>query len=445
MSVHPIEYRYFYPDMKRIWEEESKLRFWLNVEAALARAHASVGSIPKEAAEEIGRKATLEHVKLARVKEIEKEIDHDLMALVKALTEQCEGGAGNYVHLGATSYDIEDTALALQFRDAMEIIEKDLTRLKKTLLGLASMHKQTVCIGRTHGQHALPTTYGLKFAVWAAEVQRNIERLAETKKRVLVGKMTGAVGTQAAFGAGGAEIQQRVMKELGIEPVMVSTQVVQRDRHAELVANLVLAASLCDKIAREIRNLQRSEIAEVFEPFRTKQVGSSTMPHKRNPHKSERVCGLFRVIKSFALPAIENNSLEHERDLTNSAAERIIFPETFILTDYVMRQTEEVLAGLEFNMQNIERNLGASKGLIMTEHLMLGLVKKGVGRQEAHEFLRRCSQEAYKAGKPLREVLVENGILEKFSENELDYYLDPKNYIGTAVQQVEMVLEALED
>jgi len=445
MPVHPIEYRYFYPEMKRVWEEETKLQMWLTVEGVLAKVHASLGNIPQEAAKEIERKATTEFVKLDKVKEIEEEIQHDLMAMVKALTEVCEGDAGNYVHLGATSYDIEDTALSLQIRDALKIIGDDLTKLKGILLNLVSNHKETICIARTHGQHALPTTYGLKFAVWATEAHRNLERLNEMKKRILVGKMTGGVGTQASFGEKGPEIQNLVMKELNLTPVMVSTQVIQRDRHAELVMNLALISSFCDKIAKEIRNLQRSEIAEVYEPFKSKQVGSSTMPHKRNPHKSERVCGLARILKSYVMPAIDNISLEHERDLTNSSSERIILPETFILLDYILRQTSSILEGLEFNMKNIERNLQMTKGLIMTEHLMMGLVKKGMGRQEAHEFLRNTSIEVVNSNKNLKDVLIEKGILNTFTQDELDYYLDPRNYIGTTVKQVERVVGMIKD
>ena len=443
MTVHPIEYRYFYPGMKKIWTEENKLETWLKVEAVLAQVHAKIGNIPQSAAQEIEKKANLNFVKLERVKEIEEDIQHDLMAMVEALTEVCEGEAKNYVHLGATSYDIEDTALSLQLKEAIKIIEDDLTELKKVLLNQANNHKETICVGRTHGQHAIPTTYGMKFAVWATEIQRHLERLNEVKKRVLVGKMTGAVGTGAGFGEKTEEIHKLVMQELNLEPVLVSTQVIQRDRHAELIMKLVLVTVSLDKMAKEIRNLQRTEIAEVMEPFKTNQVGSSAMPHKKNPHKSERICGLARIIKSFLYPTLENVSLEHERDLTNSAPERIIFPETFILLDYMLRQMTQILSGLEFNYSNIKRNLELTKGLIMTEHVMTGLVKKGMARQEAHEFLRNCSAEVIKTGKSLKEVLENKGISKYFTETELNWYLDPKNYIGNAVKQVETAVAKL--
>ena len=444
MAIHPIEYRYFTEEMKKVWEEEAKLQNWLTVEAALAKANAKFGIIPANAAEEISKKANTKFVKLEKVKKIEEEIQHDLMAMVKVLTEVCNGDAGKYVHVGATSYDIEDTTYALQFRDAIKIIEKKLTELKNVLLKLAEWHKKTICIGRTHGQHAAPTTYGMKFALYAAEIQRHLDRLEESKKRVLVGKMTGAVGTQASFGKKGIELQKFVMKELGLEPVLVSTQVIQRDRYAEVINDMALIASTLEKIAKEIRNLQRTEIAEVFEPFKEKQVGSSTMPHKRNPHKSERICGLARVVRSNVMPSLENIPLEHERDLTDSSVERIIFPETFILVDYMLKEMINILSGLEFNYDNIKKNLNMTNGLIMTENLMLGLVKKGIGRQDAHELLRQASMKVIKENKSLKEVLLKNEtIKKKFTGKELDWYLDPKNYIGTAVEQVENVIKTL--
>jgi len=444
MAIHPIEYRYFTEEMKKVWEEKSKLQNWLTVEAALARANAKFDTIPEGAAEEISRKASTKFVKLERVKGIEEEIHHDLMAMVKALTEVCNDDAGKYVHVGATSYDIEDTAYALQFRDAIRIIEKKLNELKNVLLKLAEWHKKTICIGRTHGQHAAPTTYGMKFALYAAEIQRHLDRLQESKKRVLVGKMTGAVGTQASFGKKGIELQRFVMKELGLEPVLVSTQIIQRDRYAEVIYDMALIATTLEKIAKEIRNLQRTEIAEIFEPFKEKQVGSSTMPHKRNPHRSERICGLARIVRSNVIPALEDIPLEHERDLTDSSAERIIFPETFILVDYMLKEMISILLGLEFNYDNIKKNLGKTKGLIMTENLMLGLVKKGIGRQDAHELLRQSSMKVIKENKGLKEILLKNSIIKKkLTEKELDWYLNPKNYLGTAVEQVENVIKTL--
>ena len=445
MPVHPIEFRYFYPEMKKVFTEESRLQKWLDVEASLAWAHSKLGTIPVEAAEEIGRKADVGIVKLERVKEIERETHHDIMAMVVAFTEACEGEAGDYIHLGATSNDIVDTSLALQLRDALKIIEDDLMELLGVLLEQAEGHKETVCIGRTHGQHALPTTYGMKFAVWADEVSRHLDRLEAVKGRMLVGKMSGAVGTMAGFGEKGFNVQRLTMERLGLRPVAIANQVVQRDNHAEMQCLLAIIAGTLDKMGREVRNLQRSEIAEVFEPFRRDQVGSSTMPQKRNPHKSERVCGLARLIRASVAPSLETIALEHERDLTNSSLERITIPEGFILTDYILRQMTSILRGLVFDHENIRRNLDLTLGLCLTERVMLELVRKGVGRQEAHELMRRIAMKCWNERRSLREVMLEDeqagGLV---TEDELDDWLRPENYLGTAVSQVENVVRTLE-
>jgi adenylosuccinate lyase len=443
MSVHPIEDRYGRKDVRKIFEEENKLQKILDVEAALARAHASVGDISKKAADVISEKASTKYVKVARVKEIESEIHHDVMAIVKALSEQC-GDAGKYVHLGATSNDITDTALALQFREYIKFLLEDLEHFKKALLKQAEEHKNTVCIGRTHAQHSIPTTYGLKFAIYACEIQRHIDRINECKERILVGQMTGAVGTQAAFRDKGIRIQELVMKDLKIGSVLVSNQVIQRDRHAEFMLDLALIAESLNKIATEIRNLQRTEIGEVSEGFREKQVGSSTMPHKRNPIYAERVCGLSRVIKANAIVSLDNIPLWHERDLTNSSPERIIIPEACILTDYILNTSTDLVNNLVYDYKAIERNLNMSGGKVMAESLMITLVEKGMGRQEAHELLRTIAMESHDKGKPFRDLLLKNKEIEKYlKEKEIDAALEPKNYIGTAVEQVEKVIKEL--
>jgi adenylosuccinate lyase len=444
MPVHPIEFRYRYPEMYSVFTEETKLQKWLDVEAALAWAHAQLGIIPLKTAEEIGKKAKIDIVKLERVKEIESEIHHDLMAMVRALTEVCEGSSGNYVHLGATSYDIVDSALGLIFHDAIEILELDLKNLLKTLLFQAEQNKKTICIGRTHGQHALPTTYGMKFGVWASEVARHIDRIRAVRSRIEVGKMSGAVGTMAGFGEKGFQVQKLTMKKLGLKPVTIANQIIQRDRHAELLCTLALIAGTLDKIATEIRNLQRTEIAEVFEPFREDQVGSSTMPQKRNPHKSERICGLSRIIRSSVVPALETINLEHERDLSNSSLERVIFPEAFILTDYIIRQTINILEGLVFKHDNIIKNLESTLGLCLTERVMLELVEKGVGRQEAHEMLRRIAMKCWNEKLSLKQVIMQDlEAKELITEEELNKWLEPENYLGTAYQQVEIAIKKL--
>jgi len=442
MAIHPIDYRYGSEEMRRIFEEESKLQKLLEVEAALARAHAKLGNIPEEAAKEISKKASTKYVKLERVKEIEAEINHDLMAVVLALAEVC-GEAGKYVHLGATSNDIIDTATALQFKEALAIVERDLEELKNILLERAEEYIDIVCVGRTHGQHAVPTTYGLKFAIFAMEIKRHLERLREMKKRLLVGQMTGAVGTQASFGDKGIEIQELVMKDLGLGKVEVSNQLIQRDRYAECFALLALISATLDKMGREIRNLMRTEIAEVAEPFREdKQVGSSTMPHKRNPINSEKVCGLARIIKSNVFVALENVSLEHERDLTNSSPERCIIPESFVLLDEILKTMKKVMKGLKIFPENVEKNLMLTKGLNLAEAVMIELTKKGMSRQKAHELLRRLSIKAFEENKGLKEVLLESKEVRAYlSEEDIERVTNPKNYIGTAIEQVRRILE----
>jgi adenylosuccinate lyase len=433
--------RYLRPEMAAIWDEEKKLALMLNVEASLARAQARVGNIPSEAAAEISRKATPAHVGLGRVKEIEAKIHHDVMATVMALTEVCEGDAGRYVHLGATSNDITDTALALQLRDSLSLMRKGAESVRDVLLGHAEEKRDLVCMGRTHGQHALPTTFGLKFALWACEMQRNIERMDEAAKRICVGKMTGAVGTQSALGPNGLEIQRSVMEDLGLAEPLVTNQVLQRDRHCDYLFCLAQTATTLDKIFTEIRNLQRTEINEVREGFRKGQVGSSTMPSKRNPMRSERICGLSRVVRAMLEPELLSNVLWHERDLTNSSCERVTLPEGTMYLYYALCLAEEVLKGLDFELQNIERNLTLTRGLVMAERFMVLLTGKGMGRQEAHALVREASMKAIERGSDLAETLGEEpAVAELMSKEEISLAMDPKTYLGTAGPQVDRVL-----
>jgi len=438
MTVSPLDGRYK-TEMNAIFDDESKLRSWLDVEVALARAHAKLGSIPSEAADEI--EAAAGKVELSRVEEIEGEIHHDLMAMVRALSEKCKK-YGGYVHYGATSYDIEDTATGITIFSALTLLEKRLLETKSILKKLALAHKNTVCIARTHGQHAVPTTYGMKFALWHCEVERHLERISQAKKAIAVGKMAGAAGTMATFGGKGTKIQSLVMESLSLSPAPVSNQVVQRDRHAQVIFTVALIASTLEKIAKEIRNLQRTEIMEVAEPFSAKQVGSSTMPQKRNPHKCERICSLARRVRGNVAVALENIALEHERDLTNSANERFIFSESFILSDYMLSQTNTVLSGLQFFPENIRRNLELSGGLILAERIMIALTEKGMGRQEAHELLRNCSIEAFSGKKTLLSVLLSRKeIISLLPKPELERLFDYSTYIGEAQAIVERAVQ----
>ena len=449
-TIHPIEGRYQTEQMARIFTQGQRLYRWLRVEAALAKAHASLGTIPEEAAKEISKKANLQFVKLQRVQAIEHEIHHDLMAMVRGLTEQCENNAGNYIHLGATSYDIEDTATAIQMINALDVLTETLQRVLSALVTLAEENKARVCVGRTHGQQALPTTFGMRFALWAAEIGRHLDRIREIRPRIAVGKMSGAVGTMASFGKNGQKIQTTVMNLLAEEfhiplsPVLIANQVVQRDRHAEVINLTGLIAGTIDKIAREMRILQRTEIGEMFEPFAKLQVGSSTMPHKRNPHKAERLCSLARVVKSNLIIGIDNIGLEDERDLTNSANERIIFAENFIISDYMLTQLAQILEGQEFNDDAIQRNLDFTQGAFLAERIMVDLVEKGIGRQDGHEILRQAAIEARNAKISMKSILLQDpNIKDKFTEKELEELLDPANYIGLAISQIEEALSVL--
>jgi len=443
LPILPIDTgRYGTPEMRRIFEEENRVQKMLDVEAALAWAHAQVGNIPREDAEQIMAAASLEHVKLARVKEIEREIKHDVMALVRALAEAC-GPSGAYVHLGATSYDIVDTATALQLKEALDVIERRLNDFERVLMEKAIRYKDTLMMGRTHGQHALPITLGFKFAVWMREIARHIQRLRQCRERVLVGKMSGAVGTQAGLGEHAMKIQELVMQKLGLKPADISTQIVQRDRHAELICLLALIATSLENFATEIRELQRPEIGELAEPFEAeKQVGSSTMPHKRNPETCERVCGLARIVRSLAIPALENVVTWHERDLTQSSAERFILPEACILVDYMLYLMTNVVANLYVNEERMRQNIELTQGRAMSEAVMIALTKKGLSRQEAHELLRKLTIKSEMEKVPFKKVLLEDKTVSaKLSEKEIDEALNPQNYIGTAPKQVELMVE----
>ncbi len=445
MAIHPIEFRYGSAKMREVFEENTRLQRLLEVEAALALAHAKVGSIPDKDAEVISANATTGRVKLERVKEIEAQTLHDLMAVVKALSEVC-GESGKYVHLGATSYDIIDTANALQFRDGLRIVEERLLKIRKQLIKHAGGTKNLVAVGRTHGQHALPITYGLKFALWAMEVQRHLERLEEAKKRIFVGKMSGAVGTQASFGDKGPKIQKIVMDDLGLKAAEVSNQIVQRDRYAEMFFLLANICTTMDKIGKEFRNLMRTEIGEVSEEYKAEsQVGSSTMPHKRNPINAEKICGLSRVVRANLMVALENVPLEHERDLTNSSSERAIIGESFILTDEILRTMDRLLENLVLYPENIEKNLQMTAGMNLAESVMIRLVEKGLGRQDAHELLRRLTVRAVSERRPFLEVLSADKEIKKYlTTEELKKALNPANYIGSSVEQVDSVIRLLD-
>ncbi len=439
--VHPIDYRYGTKQMKRIWSEDSKIKRMIRVEVALLKALARKGYLSEAEAEEVKRRAL--KITPARVREIEDEIKHDIMALVRAITEVA-GDAGRFVHFGATSNDIIDTATALQLRDSLKLLEVRIRKVIRLLIGLAEEHRNVVCLGRTHGQAALPTTYGFRFALWASEMGRHYERLKEMENRILVGQMSGAVGTQAAFGRDGLEIEKEVMRILGLKPAIISSQIIPRDIYIEYVSFLAAIASTLEKIATNIRLLQRAETAELMEKFEERQVGSSTMPHKRNPIDSEQICGIARVIRGFVEPMHQSSILWEERDLTNSSAERIILAETSVLADHILVKMAKVLSSLRLNHNNIRRNLEAQKGLNLSEAVMIELTKRGMPRQEAHEILRQASMVAHEEDVSLQDALKSDDRISRyFSHEELEKLLQPENYLGTANERIDNVIAQL--
>ncbi len=442
MAIHPIDYRYGSKEMREIFDEEKRLEQQLRVEAALTEVLAELGKIPREAAKVIKEKANINFVKLERVKEIEEETKHDVMALVKALSEVC-GEAGKYVHLTATSYDIVDTAQALQIKGALEILFGKGKELLKNCLDISERYKDLIMIGRTHGQHAIPITLGFKFANFTDKIGDNLERLKEDEKYIR-GKFSGAVGNYAAqkvFGLGD-DFEKKIMGKLKIQAADISTQVVPRENIARIISDLVIFACSIEQIAKEIRNLQRTEIAELSEPFGEKQVGSSTMAQKRNPINVENVCSNVRVIRSCVWPILENIALEHERDLTNSASERSILPTIFVLMDEILIRMNKVVKGLVVFPENIRKNLELTRGGIFAEAIITELVKKGMGRQEAHEILRESSMRTFSESRNLKDILLENKeVLKYLNQNELEKIMDYQSYLGLSIEKTEKIIQ----
>jgi len=445
MPVCPLDFRYGRPEMKAIFEEENRLQKLLDVEAALAQAQARVGNIKQDHADIIKKTASTRYVKLERVREIDKKINHEITAVIRALSEQA-GESGKFVHVGATSNDILDTAQALQIKEAVKLLDDDLGKLKQTLAGRAKEHRDTIMVGRTHGQFALPITFGLKIANYALEVHRHQERLRQCANRVLVGKMSGAVGTGAGFGPRATEIQIGVMEQLGLGVEEGPTQIVARDRYVEMICLLGNVSCSIEKFATEIRNLQRSEIAEVSEPFdEAVQVGSSTMAQKRNPVTAESICGLARIVRGFTYPAYESAILWHERDLTNSSAERFFVPHSFVLVDDMLAKLDALFAGLVVNAERMKKNLASAGSVTMSEAVLLALVAQGMGRQEAHELVRQASMEAQRSRDDFKKVLVRTKkISDLLSSDELDSALDPQQYLGDSGSTVDRIIRIVE-
>ena len=438
MHFCPLDYRYGDQSFKRIWSDIGRHERQVEVERALVWAHCELGRVSAEDYAAVEAISNPEHVRIERVAEIEAETRHDIMALTKAMAEAA-GDAGWCIHLGATSNDIVDTAVALQLRDSMIMLRSALCELILVTANLAERERDTVMLGRTHGQAAVPITFGLKVAVWLDEMRRHLVRIDEAAPRIAVGKFLGAVGTGAAQGDDARELQRLILEHLGLGVPLATTQVVGRDRYVEYVSWLANVATTCEKILQEIRNLQRSEIAEAGEGFDVKkQVGSSTMAHKKNPIKSENASGLARIVRSFIIPTYENALLWHERDLANSSSERFTLSHSSALCHDVMVKTMQVLTNLWVDAERMLENIDAQRGLVMAEKIMIELVDKGVARDDAHEILRTASFTAVDTGENLRDVCGRTDALTSvFSAEEMDAMFDPSSHIGVSGEIVD--------
>ena len=431
MSVSPLDYRYGRDEAKHIWSREGRHARQLEVERALVWAHCQLGKVSAEDYDRIADIADPGIVTADRVDEIEAETKHDIMALTKAMAEAA-GEAGWCIHLGATSNDIVDSAVALQIKDSITMQVDALKKLIGTMCGIAERERGTVMLGRTHGQAAVPITFGLKVAVWVDEFARHLERLGELASRATTGKFMGAVGTGAAQGEQAFELQSLIMGELGLGTPVATTQVVGRDRYIEWVGWMANVATSVEKVMQEVRNLQRSEIAEVAEAFDTdKQVGSSTMAHKRNPITAENACGLARIVRSMIVPSYENALLWHERDLANSSAERFTLSHAMILLDDILAKSDRVLSNLVIDAERMRTNIDAQKGLVMAEKVMLELVNRGIARDDAHEMMRRASMEALSSNEGLEAVCArDSDISDVFDSAELSNLFQPEGHLG---------------
>jgi len=417
--------------MAGVWSDESKLARWLDVELAALEAWAELGAVPADAVAEI--RAHAKTPSAERVAELERETHHDVAAFVDAVAEQV-GDDGRWVHHGLTSSDVVDTALSLQVRDAGELILAGLQRAFDAVFERALRHKDDVCIGRTHGIHAEPTTFGLKLAGWAFELDRARTRLVHALETMRVGKLSGAVGTYAATDP---ELERLACERLGLQPDPASTQIVQRDRHAELLSALALVAASLEKFALEIRHLARTEVGEVAEPFGKSQKGSSAMPHKRNPVVAERICGLARVVRANALVGLENVALWHERDISHSSAERVVIPDSFLALDYMLDRFAWLVEGLDVRTERMRRNLEAGHGLFFSQRLLLALVESGLPRADAYRLVQRHALRAHEEEQDFRELV--RGDEEIAGRIELDELFD----LGWYTRHVDAVFERL--
>jgi adenylosuccinate lyase len=390
--------RYTLPEMKEIWSEDSKYKTWLEVEICACEAQAELGLVPPEALAEIKARAGFDR---QRINEIETVVNHDVIAFLTCVGEYV-GEASRYIHLGLTSYDVVDTALSVLMKRAGEQILRRLHDLRAVLLEKAKEHKYTLMMGRTHGVHAEPITFGLKMLLWTSEVDRCIKRMEKAVETVSVGKLSGAVGTYATIDP---RVEEYVCRKLGLVPARVSTQILQRDRHAEYLTTIAVIGSSLEKFAQEIRHLQRTEVLEAEEYFARGQKGSSAMPHKRNPIVAERICGLARLLRANALAALENVALWHERDISHSSVERVIIPDSTTALDYMLAKTAEMVKNLLVYPERMKKNFGCSYGLVFSQRVLLALIGKGLSREEAYALVQQKAMKAWGEGKDFRTLL----------------------------------------
>lgn len=427
--------RYSLPEMKEIWSEENKFKKWLEVELAVCEAWAKLGKIPMDAFERIKSKASFS---VDRIKEIEKVTKHDMVAFTTSVAEFI-GEDSRYFHMGLTSYDVVDTTLSILIRDSLKLVIEKAEKLKEILKEKAIEWKDIPVIGRTHGVHAEPITFGFKFLIYYEEMRRNIERLRRAKENIEIGRISGSVGTYIHLEM---EVEKIACEKLGLKPESVSNQVIQRDRHSEVLSALSITASTLEKIATEIRHLQRTEVLEAEEFFSEGQKGSSSMPHKRNPVRTERVCGLARLIRSYLISSLENINLWHERDISHSSVERIIFPESFLLLDFMLQEMIEVVSTLIIYPERMMENIERSYGLVFSQRLLHALMEKGLSREKAYAMVQRNSMKAWKERRQFKEVIKEDkDIMEIFKDGEIDKLFDIKFFLRHIDEIYKRVLE----
>ncbi len=414
--------RYSRPEMKRVWSDENKFSKWLDVEIAVCQAWADLGVVPKEAMPKI----KMARVNLKRVEEVLKETHHDVTAFLRAVAESL-GSESRFIHFGLTSSDVMDTALSLQLMEAGDLLTQDIKELVMVLSEKAITYKNTPMIGRTHGVHAEPITFGLKLALWVDEMNRNRLRLHEAKRAIAVGKISGAVGTYATLNP---QVEEKTCAKLNLIPAPISSQIIPRDRHAQFMTTLAIIAGSLEKFATEIRGLQKTETREVEEPFEENQTGSSAMPHKRNPELCERISGLARLMRGYAVTSLENISLWHERDISHSSTERIILPDGCLVLDYCLALFTSVMKGLLVYPKNMMLNLEHTKGLIFSQRVMLALIDKGLSRQQAYDLVQRNAMKSWKGNKSFLALLkADPQVTEWLPTSEIESLFDYKYYL----------------